>query len=85
MFSIINSKLTSLYFPLSSSLCIRNSDKMYDSTWSCIRSIYASEGVKGFYKGLGPNILRSVGGAVLLISYDEFKSAFNLADTQISV
>ena len=58
---------------------------MYDSSLQCIKSIYRNEGMGGFYKGLGPNILRSVGGAVLLISYDEFKVAFNLADTQISV
>ena len=33
----------------------------------------ASEGMRGFYLGLGPNLVRSFGAALLLVSYDVFR------------
>ncbi len=35
--------------------------------------ILRSEGVKGFYRGLSANLMRGVGGAALLVTYDEMK------------
>lgn len=37
----------------------------------CVAKIYRQEGFRGFYKGLGANILRGLGGGLLLIGYDE--------------
>lgn len=45
----------------------------YSSSLGACRSIMASEGVRGFYRGLGPNVIRGFGSALLLVGYDEFK------------
>lgn len=51
------------------------SDKRrYNGSIHAFRRIWVEEGVKGFYLGIGPNLIRSVGGAVLLVTYDIFKS-----------
>lgn len=39
----------------------------------CARAIFKLEGVKGFYSGLSVNLVRGVGGALLLVGYDEVK------------
>jgi solute carrier family 25 (adenine nucleotide translocator) protein 4/5/6/31 len=39
-----------------------------------VQTIHAQEGLQGFYKGLGPNIIRGIGGALLLVLYDEFNT-----------
>ncbi|GMH62273.1 hypothetical protein TrRE_jg2138 [Triparma retinervis] len=49
--------------------------KLYDSAQGCVKCIIETHGYRGFYNGLSPNIMRSVGGAILLVSYDEFKSS----------
>jgi len=49
------------------------SHRKYVNSYDCFRKIWCSEGIKGFYLGIGPNLLRSVGGALLLVSYDVFK------------
>jgi solute carrier family 25 (adenine nucleotide translocator) protein 4/5/6/31 len=49
------------------------SDKQFTTTWACARSIYANQGVKGFFKGLGPQLAKTVGGALLLVAYDSFR------------
>jgi solute carrier family 25 (adenine nucleotide translocator) protein 4/5/6/31 len=51
-------------------------ETQYNSAISCCRHVVKHEGFRGFFLGLTPNLFRSVGGAVLLVSYDEFKSAF---------
>jgi len=46
---------------------------LYTSTWDCFRKIYKNEGgMKPFYKGALSNIFRGVGGALVLVLYDEF-------------
>ena len=45
-------------------------DRLYRNGWHCFRTVLRTEGVRGFFLGLGPNILRSVGGALLLVAYD---------------
>lgn len=45
-------------------------DRLYQSGWHCFRTVLQTEGVRGFFLGLGPNIVRSVGGALLLVAYD---------------
>ena len=48
-------------------------DRLYRNSLHCIRRVWSAEGLRGFYLGLGPNILRSVGGALLLVSYDRIR------------
>mmetsp|Transcript_7550 Transcript_7550/g.8137 ORF Transcript_7550/g.8137 Transcript_7550/m.8137 type:complete len:92 (+) Transcript_7550:683-958(+) len=40
---------------------------------SAFSTIYHREGLQGFYLGLGPNLVRSMAGALLLVSYDVFR------------
>ena len=48
-------------------------ERLYRSSLHCIGSILRSEGLRGFFLGLAPNILRSIGGALLLVGYDAFR------------
>mmetsp|Transcript_22035 Transcript_22035/g.41075 ORF Transcript_22035/g.41075 Transcript_22035/m.41075 type:complete len:301 (+) Transcript_22035:98-1000(+) len=50
------------------------STKRYKNALDCCRQIYRNEGIRGFYNGLMTSYIRSVGGALLLVSYDCFKS-----------
>ena len=38
------------------------------------RKIFKYEGIGGFYKGMAANVLRSFGGSVLLVAYDELQA-----------
>lgn len=42
----------------------------YRNSIQCIREVWKKEGVRGFYLGIGPNIIRSIGGALVLVGYD---------------
>jgi solute carrier family 25 (mitochondrial adenine nucleotide translocator), member 4/5/6/31 len=50
------------------------SKRRYKSAMDCGRQIFRNEGIRGFYQGLGTSYIRSVGAALLLLSYDFFKS-----------
>jgi len=46
---------------------------LYTGTWDCFAKIYKSEGgMKPFFKGALSNVFRGVGGALVLVLYDEF-------------
>ena len=45
----------------------------YRNSLACFRGVWRSEGVGGFFLGIGPNLVRSFGGAVLLVGYDVIK------------
>jgi len=46
----------------------------YEGSIHAYKSIYKNEGIKGLWKGLGPNVLRnSVVNAAELVCYDTFK------------
>lgn len=45
----------------------------YDGALQCFHKVLREEGVRGFYLGLVPNVVRSFGGALLLVGYDTFK------------
>ena len=47
--------------------------RQYANSVDAFQKILTIEGVKGFYLGLGPNIIRSIAGALLLVSYDVFR------------
>eukprot|EP00979_Chaetoceros_neogracilis_P009903 scaffold2288_cov225-Chaetoceros_neogracile.AAC.2 len=47
--------------------------RLYSNSIHAFRRIFMEEGIKGFYLGIGPNLMRSFGGALLLVAYDGFK------------
>ena len=48
-------------------------ERLYMNSFDCFHRVMASEGMRGFYLGLGPNLVRSFGAALLLVSYDVFR------------
>uniref|UniRef100_A0A8C9T0Y7 ADP/ATP translocase n=1 Tax=Scleropages formosus TaxID=113540 RepID=A0A8C9T0Y7_SCLFO len=50
-----------------------DADIMYSGTLDCWRKIARDEGGKAFFKGALSNVLRGMGGAFVLVLYDEFK------------
>ncbi|KAL6455658.1 hypothetical protein MHYP_G00355090 [Metynnis hypsauchen] len=52
---------------------LKGADVIYTGTVDCWRKIARDEGVQAFFKGTWSNILRGVGGALVLVLYDEFK------------
>ncbi len=47
--------------------------RKYANSIHAFRTIFIEEGMRGFYLGIGPNLIRSFGSALLLVSYDVFK------------
>jgi solute carrier family 25 (adenine nucleotide translocator) protein 4/5/6/31 len=47
--------------------------KLYSGTLDAFSKIAAQEGIGAFFKGAFSNILRGVGGAIVLVMYDEIK------------
>jgi len=48
-------------------------ERIYKGTTDCARKVFEAEGTQGFFKGAGSNVLRGLGGAIVLAVYDEFK------------
>lgn len=44
---------------------------LYNGTIDCFRKINQQEGPKAFFKGAGSNILRGMGGSLVLVMYDK--------------
>mmetsp|Transcript_18411 Transcript_18411/g.25515 ORF Transcript_18411/g.25515 Transcript_18411/m.25515 type:complete len:330 (-) Transcript_18411:137-1126(-) len=58
---------------------ISGQDNVYSSTLDCFNKIYLKEGVRGFFKGWGLNLVRSLpGAAVQFTSYDILKKLFGV-------
>uniref|UniRef100_A0A8C4LYW5 ADP/ATP translocase n=1 Tax=Equus asinus TaxID=9793 RepID=A0A8C4LYW5_EQUAS len=51
----------------------KGTDIMYTGTLDCWRKIARDEGAKAFFKGAWSNVLRGMGGAFVLVLYDEIK------------
>uniref|UniRef100_A0A8C0SB97 ADP/ATP translocase n=1 Tax=Canis lupus familiaris TaxID=9615 RepID=A0A8C0SB97_CANLF len=51
----------------------KGADIMYKGTVDCWRKIFKDEGGKAFFKGAWSNVLRGMGGAFVLVLYDELK------------
>lgn len=51
----------------------KGADIMYTGTVDCWRKIAKDEGPKAFFKGAWSNVLRGMGGAFVLVLYDEIK------------
>lgn len=53
---------------------VDQAQRRYRNSLQCISIVYKQEGIRGFFLGLGPNIVRSIGGALLLVGYDTFRT-----------
>merc|ERR1711879_635348 len=54
-------------------------EHLYKGTMDCFKKIAAEEGLaKGLYKGFLANVVRSVGGALVLVLYDRAKMYLGL-------
>lgn len=54
-------------------------EHLYKGTGHCFKTIAAEEGLaSGLYKGFLANVLRSVGGALVLVFYDRAKNALGI-------
>ena len=51
-------------------------ERLYRNSLHCFRQVWTREGIWGFYLGLGPNLVRSIGGALMLVAYDSLKESF---------
>lgn len=47
--------------------------RQYRNSIHCFRKVIDTEGARGFYLGIAPNLVRSFGAAILLVTYDVFK------------
>ena len=47
--------------------------RLYRNSMHCFQRILKEEGVRGFHLGIGADLARSVGAALVLVSYDEIK------------
>ena len=61
------------WWPLTYFLACIAADIMYTGTMDCWRKIARDEGGKAFFKGAWSNVLRGMGGAFVLVLYDELK------------
>eukprot|EP00960_Hanusia_phi_P054143 762556-Hanusia_phi.AAC.5 len=48
-------------------------ERLYNGTIDCFVKIFQKEGINAFFKGAGANILRGMGGALVLVGYDKIK------------
>ncbi|CAM9998633.1 unnamed protein product [Ectocarpus sp. 6 AP-2014] len=49
-------------------------ERMYKSSFHCFRTMVATEGYRGFYRGLSANLIRGMGTSILLVLYDEIRT-----------
>jgi solute carrier family 25 (adenine nucleotide translocator) protein 4/5/6/31 len=52
-------------------------EQLYSGTIDAFAKIAANEGMGAFFKGAFSNVIRGVGGAVVLVLYDEIKAVIN--------
>lgn len=52
---------------------VPRNERLYRNSIHAMRVIAVDEGVRGFFLGIGPNLVRSIGAALLLVVYDGVK------------
>lgn len=62
----------------------KGDDRKYKNTADCAKKIYQNEGPKAFFKGCGSNILRGLGGACVLVIYDNVNKGAKASTKQKS-
>lgn len=63
----------SLMLCITSNVSVSKADIMYKGTIDCWKKILKDEGGKAFFKGAWSNVIRGMGGAFVLVLYDEIK------------
>lgn len=61
----------------------RRNERIYRNTADCFFKVYQQEGIRGFYLGLPINLVRCIGSALVLVSYDGLKSLFFVSGQHI--
>ena len=51
---------------------------VYKGTAHCFAKVLKDEGITAFFKGAGANALRTVGSAMVLVLYDQFKGLLGI-------
>jgi solute carrier family 25 (adenine nucleotide translocator) protein 4/5/6/31 len=54
-------------------------ERLYHNAWHCVTLTRRHEGWAGFFRGVGPNVVRSIGGALLLVAYDTVRPLLGAA------
>lgn len=49
---------------------------VYRGAFDCFRKMVREEGIGSLYRGVGVNVLRSIGSAITLVSYDKLKDLY---------
>jgi len=58
---------------------VHRKERVYSGALDAMRKIYAGEGIRGLYRGVSLQLLRSVPATSLqLVVYDAFKAAFHI-------
>jgi solute carrier family 25 (adenine nucleotide translocator) protein 4/5/6/31 len=52
--------------------------RAYKGSFDCFNKVMKSEGFKGMYKGMIPELFRGVGGSLVIVAYDRIKVVFEL-------
>jgi len=52
--------------------------RQYKGSFDCASQVLKKEGLKGWYKGMIPELFRGVGGSAVIVVYDRIKTIFNL-------
>ena len=78
---LVSMLASTLHYPLD---CVRRRlmmqagltkhERKYNNTLHCFKRVWQEEGWRGFYLGLGMNLIRCIGSALVLVSYDEVKN-----------
>lgn len=73
MAQLCNLRTHSWALSITTHVSIFTADIMYKGTIDCWKKILKDEGSKAFFKGAWSNVIRGMGGAFVLVLYDEFK------------
>jgi len=52
--------------------------RVYKGSVDCFKQVMKTEGFKGMYKGMIPELFRGVGGSLVIVAYERIKFIFNL-------
>jgi len=52
--------------------------RLYKGSIDCFVKVFKSEGARGMYKGIIPELFRGVGGSLVIVGYDRVKVIFKL-------
>jgi len=52
--------------------------RTYKGSLDCARQVWKTEGAKGMYKGMVPELFRGIGGSFVVVAYDRIKVIWNI-------